>query len=480
MNIKYNTAHGSLREMVLFAFDNCAFPFQTGVRLKMHSFPSNLDHNTRVVVPLGEPGTPDSGSIAYYGTVRRVGSEYYMWYLGNDDSPGWYQRICLAKSDDGKNWYKPDLGVCLYNGNTHNNICDFPLGAHIQACVVFYDPDDPDEEKRFKLSFESPKYQKCMGVAFSPDGIRWKEYEQNPVGSVFFEQSGGMKRDGVYYVTGQGDTGYYSPKGSRMLSTYCSPDFIHWTPASCMGFTRESLPPKPTYYGGVNGSQVHLGAGVWDRGNVILGFYGMWEGHPSNDRNLVYMNLGFVISHDGLHYQEPVPNFPIILCGEMKNNSHAAGHFPALMQGQGAENIGNETVVWFGLWPESDSNGVRAAIWGRDRLGHMESFAAPKKESFVISDVVCLDKESAKIELNVSGISDYSKVSVSILYENFAPIPGYGRVECNEIMESGYQVPVSWQHKLMVNGQKKFRVRVDFEGVRPEDVKLYAVYLKEQ
>ena len=133
------------------------------------------------------------------------------------------------------------------------------------------------------------------------------------VGDVFFEQSGGMKREGVYYVTGQGDTGHYSPKGSRTLSTYCSRDFIHWTPASCQGFTRESLPPKPTYYGGVNGSQVHLGAGLWDRGNVIIGFYGMWEGHPSNDRNLTCMNLGMVISHDGLHYYEPVPNFPIIL-----------------------------------------------------------------------------------------------------------------------------------------------------------------------
>ena len=41
------------------------------------------------------------------------------------------------------------------------------------------------------MSFESPKYQKCMGVAFSSDGIHWKEYGKNPVGSVFYEQSGG-------------------------------------------------------------------------------------------------------------------------------------------------------------------------------------------------------------------------------------------------------------------------------------------------
>ena len=92
MNIKYNLSRKGQKELVLFPFDDYAFPFQTGVRLKLHSFPSNLDYRTRVVVPLGEPGAPDSGNIAYYGTVRRVGDEYWMWYLGNDDTPGWYQR----------------------------------------------------------------------------------------------------------------------------------------------------------------------------------------------------------------------------------------------------------------------------------------------------------------------------------------------------------------------------------------------------
>ena len=479
LKIAYDRQNISLTELNLFPFDDYAFPFQTGVRLKMHSYPSHLDYRPPIAVPLGEPGKADSGNIAYYGTVRKVGEEYWMWYLGSDDSPGWYQRLCLAVSKDGKIWEKPDLGVCEYKGNTHNNLCDFPLDGHIQACVVFYDPDDPDEDRRFKMNFESPKYQKYMCVAFSPDGIHWKEYEHNPVGDVFFEHSGGMKREGVYYVTGQGDTGHYSPKGSRTLSTYCSRDFIHWTPASCQGFTRESLPPKPTYYGGVNGSQVHLGAGLWDRGNVIIGFYGMWEGHPSNDRNLTCMNLGMVISHDGLHYYEPVPNFPIILGSEMKNDSRAAGHFPALMQGQGAENIGNETIVWFGLWPEADSDGVRAAIWGRDRFGHMESYVGPDKESFIVSDRIWLEGKSAKVRLNIGGISDYSKVSVSVLDEDFNPISGYSKEECCEIMENGFAVPVCWQRKMNVYQERPIRIRVDFEGIRPEDVRLYGVYLEE-
>jgi len=467
-----------LNEIVLFSFDSHAFPFQTGVRLKLHSFPSRMDYRPKPVVPLGKPGEVDSGNISYYGTVRKVKDEYWMWYLANDDSGKWHQRLCLAKSKDGKVWIKPELGLCEHNGSKNNNLCDFPINAHIQSCVVFYDPDEKDKNKVFKLNFESPKYNKCMGVAFSPDGIHWTEYENNPVGKVFFEQSGGIKRNGVYYVNGQGATGHYSPKGSRCLVTYCSTDFIHWTPAGCMGFTRESIPPKPTYYGGVNGSQVHLGAGLWDRGNVIVGFYGMWEGHPSNDRNLITMNLGMVVSHDGLHYFEPIPDFPMVLAGEMKNGTKAHAHFPALMQGQGCENIGDETIFWFGLWPEADSDGVRAAIWKRDRLGHLEPFVRPGQECFVISDEIYLENQHANIFLNVDGISEYNKISVSILDKNFNTIKGYSSNECIPLSENGFKTLVRWHKQMSVCSKDPIRIRIDFEGIRPEDLKLYAVYLE--
>lgn len=376
-----------LKEINLFSFDDHAFPFQKGLQLKMHSYPSHLDYRPEPVVCVGEPGSVDAGNIAYYGTVVKVGEEYWMYYLGNDDDPGWLQRLCIAKSTDGMNWVKPNLGVFEHHGSTDNNVCDFPIDSHVQACVVFYEPDDPDPTKRFKLSFESPKYGKCMCVAFSEDGIHWREYEHNPVGDVFFEQAGGIKRNGLYYVTGQGATGHYTPKGARTLNTYCSPDFIHWTPASCEGFTRDPMPPKPTFYGGVNGPQVHLGAGLWDRGNVVIGVYGMWDGHPSNDRNLTCMHLGMVITHDLLHYTEPVPDFPLIVAGEQKNNTPAHSHFPALMQGQGMENIGDKTLIWYGLWPECDSNGVRLAMWPRDRTAIWFRIPSHSRKAFSLPTV---------------------------------------------------------------------------------------------
>ena len=468
----------NLKEINLFAFDDCAFPFQRGLRLKMNSYPRHLDYRPEPVVKVGPAGSVDAASIAYYGTVVKVGGEFWMYYLANDDDPGWLQRLCLAKITDGENWVKPNLGVFMHHGSTDNNVCDFPLDGHIQACVVFYDEDDPDPSKRFKLSFESPKYDKCMCVAFSSDGIHWREYENNPVGDCFFEQAGGLKHDGMYYVTGQGATGHYTPKGARALNTYCSPDFIHWTPASCEGLTRDPMPPKATFYGGVNGTQVHLGASLWDRGNVVIGIYGMWNGHPSNDRNLTCMHLGMAITHDLLHYKEPIPDFPLILAGEQKNNTPAHNHFPALMQGQGMENVGERTLYWYGLWPEADSNGVRLASWPRDRLGYLSPFAGPASAAFLITDRIHLEGRQARVSLNVSGLGQYSKMKVSVLDGSFRPLRGYGPEECGEIETNGLKVPVSWGNKMMVSQEEPIRLRIDFCGVRPEDIALYAVYLE--
>jgi len=46
---------------------------------------------------------------------------------------------------------------------------------------------------------------------------------------------------------------------------------------------------------------------VWNRGNVLLGIYGQWHGDRSGDRHLVTMDLGLVLSNDGLHYRSPFP-----------------------------------------------------------------------------------------------------------------------------------------------------------------------------
>ena len=77
-----------------------------------------------------------------------------------------------------------------------------------------------------------------------------------------------------------------------MLVTFASNDFEHWTQSSAVGFRRDSIPPRRMLAPWNTDEEVHLGAGLWDRGNVIVGVYGMWHGHPTSDRNRVTVGPG--------------------------------------------------------------------------------------------------------------------------------------------------------------------------------------------
>ena len=471
----------SLDRIVFFPFDDHAFPLQNGVRMELTGF---RNRPSETVVGLGEPGTSDCLKVTYYGTVCKVGDEFWMWYLGiGDQDEGWHERMHLAKSTDGRNWEKPNLGLVEYKGSKNNNLVDLMGGDHLTSTVIFYEPEDPDPKRKFKMVFEAKKYRNCVSVAYSENGVRWVENPNNPVGP-YFEQAGGTKFNGVYYVNGQGGW-HWSPKGgARTLATSMSYDFDNWTLATCMGFRRDPLPPRPTYYGSSIGPQVHLGASLWNRGNVLIGFYGMWNGEPADDRRLVSMDLGFVVSNDALHFREPVPDFPIVKASEigyLKAPNPATVRFPALIQGQGYENLGDESLYWYSPWPENNSDGVRLATWPKDRLGFMQCLAPREgREETAHAITAPVDPEGKPIRLsaNVSGLSQHAELRVSVLDEQFRDIAGYGIADCTVLKESGFARPVTWKGRDTIQSDGPVRLRVEFGGIRPEDVKIHALYLE--
>ena len=224
---------------------------------------------------------------------------------------------------------------------------------------------------------------------------------------------------------------------------------------------------------------MHLGAALWNRGNTLVGVYGMWDGHPSNDRRLTRMNLGLVVSHDALHFREPTPDFALVDASEIGwQKKDAAVRFPALVQGQGFENIGDETLFWYSPWPEDDSDGVRLAVWPRDRLGSFEAYPERDAAAFCISQPILLEGRPARISLNVDGLSEHAGVRISILDEQLRDVAGYEAANCTGPLRSGLRRQVRWGPREAIVSDAAVRIRVDFAGVRPEDVRLYAVYLQ--
>ena len=480
MTIKNSPQSVRTDSIVLFPFDDFSLPFQNGVHLNLIPYKTPVDR-TRIVVHPGPPGAPDSMRAIYYGTVHRVGDELWMWYLGQGDDASWHQRVCLAKSRDGYNWEKPVLGLVEYKDAKQNNVVDMLGGEYsIVACVVFYEPDDPNPARRFKAVIEIKDRSAPFGIVFSEDGLTWKEAEikSNPPSC---EPSGGIKFNGCYYLTAHGGNHFGAP---RQLVTFASYDFEHWIEASCLGFRRENIPPRPMVDGFAEGEQVHVGAGLWNRGNVIIGLYGQWHGPANNDRRHVNMDLGLVVSNDALHYKEPIPDFRMVAAAEDGFNHlpHAFNFkFSGLVQGQGFENIGDETLFWYAPWPEQLSDGIRVAVWKRDRLGFFQAFnprkLKSKEGSHVISAPIDPEGGSAQVSLNVDGLSNHAQVSVEILDESFRPVEGYSRDDCLDL-KSGLKQRVTWQnHRLVEKSLGAFRVRVNFTGIRPEDPELYAIYV---
>ncbi|MBM4029090.1 MAG: hypothetical protein FJ280_27395 [Planctomycetes bacterium] len=418
--IVHNGGPGArIDQATLFPFDDRSVPLRYRVRSGL-STPENPG-GPQVCVRPGEAGSPDAVGILFYGTVLRVEDEFRMWYVGvgEDVESGGGLRVCYAVSRDGINWNKPVLGLVEYNGNSQNNLVAYDHDD-AAAALVLYEPEDPDPNRRFKLICEVNPWTIC--AAYSPDGLRWTDSPYNPILKHNDVEPGGLMKFGdCYYLTGQG--GRCGTK--RALVTYLSYDFDHWADAVCIGL-RHDVPPFQQMPGGHAGEQIHLGTSLWNRGNVILGLFGQWHGEH-NDRTLLTMDLGFVVSNDGLHYVEPIPGFQMIVGWELQKvvrqgRKRYLGDLPfptpTLMQGQGFENFGEETMTWYSPWKGPF---ICVARWTRDRLGYCEVVAergperrihprweklpGGKIDPHVISAPIQLDRP-ARVYVNASGLSE--------------------------------------------------------------------------
>lgn len=486
-----------LSEAVLFAFDNRSFPFRAFTRLYLHG------QSGSVVLPVGPPGSHDE-HLHYYGTTLKIGDRFHMWYQGNSgELCDWAARqrkvfrMAYATSRDGRTWEKPDLGLVDFNGSRHNNIIDFPaMDEQVSGGVILHEPEDPDPSRHFKMIFEgvsrdldlrrrlgTPVY---WGAAFSADGLRWTLSPRNPMGSSL-EMSGLTKHRGLYYVNGQQPSFPHGPVKARGLCTFVSADFEHWSPVSALGLDRASSDRVgPSNRQDVNHeTEVHLGAALWNRGNVILGIYGKWEGQPSRDRRSICMDLGLAISHDAIHFHEPIPNYAFVIAREAPAN--VPGFGPALAQGQGMINHGDQTLYWYSCWRTSEGKGVFLVTWPRDRLGCLTPFRPFDNKPGCLDDdahpphrvVTCpiqITDATARIYLNVDGLGTNTCLRVALVDEGFRPLD-VARDHAI-ITENGLRVPVRWNRvPELARDHGRIRLDIQFEGVRPEDARLYAAYV---
>ncbi len=163
---------------------------QTPYGIRLETQPAE---KTGIVLPNDQPW---EYCLAYH-TLLHDNGKYRLWYeaIAPRDT-GIEGQLCLAESEDGLHWVKPDLGIVEFKESKANNIVYGPAisGHSFHGSSVFIDPTAPPEA-RYRLAYmcggteqeiadlkaRSPKSVDPYGetkkllirTAFSPDGIHW-------------------------------------------------------------------------------------------------------------------------------------------------------------------------------------------------------------------------------------------------------------------------------------------------------------------
>jgi hypothetical protein len=487
--------------VTLFAFDDVSIPHTQNLRLAMNA-PER--HPANPVLPLGPPGSPDAQGVQFYGSIIKENGIYRLWYVAFDDQkeskePSARWRAAYAESKDGLTWNKPNLGLVEFNGSKNNNLLLMKPGPWgFVNLKVIKDETDPDPLRRYKMTTHVYfRHNTRLGTLLpfvSPDGLTWTPVKDiQPVKGEMkkadllipgyhFEPCGGLyKWEGFFYATAQNALPSIHHFQGRVVRTLRSADFVNWQPTTTLSFVRT---PQHSYLGAGKsreGEQNHEGISVWNRGNLLLGITGRW--HGAAEWAGVTVDLGFVLSNNGLHFREPQHEWTFLERG--KDRAWDQG---GLLQGQGFENIGEQTFVYYGAWDprhwedQPKRGGIGIATVARDRFASLYvdtstegpgDYQLPKTDCELVTRALDIPAgKSPAFYLNADGLGPEAALRVDLLDYSENPLPDYTA----EVRVSGFQRLVKWEKEGPLPDRVK--VRVSFIGKKRADIRLSAIYVK--
>ena len=482
-------------QATLLAIDDLSIPLRQNLFLTLHS-PER--HPENPVLRLGPKGTPDEYRVQFYGSILHHDNKFKMWYVAADDEAikslwtrpfyGW--RPAYAESLDGIHWTRPNLGLVEYNGNKNNNLLlvepPEAVGLHL---MVLHEPEDPDPSRQFKMmltirTFIGGKEASTSVPLFSADGLRWKvgvkgrpknyawPVENCVLPKQHFEQAGLFKWNGMYHLTGQQiDPWIWLPDGQpcgRVMTIFRSPDLVHWSGTRTLGFVPSGYQSKQSG----RGEESHMPASTWNRGNVLFGLYGQWHGAPrTEDRR---QDLGLLISNDGLHFREPVPNHVFLHCGEDGQWDQRG-----LITAQAFHNAGGQTFIWYGNWDLSATKSTPHCQVGlltmrQDGFGSLSAKNVTDAASLLTCPLTV--QGAADLYVNAEGLSRNAWLRIELVDPTDRPVPAYSGLNSVPLHQSGTKVKVTWKDNEEIRDLRgRFRVRVALEGDR-RAIRFYGLF----
>jgi hypothetical protein len=215
--------------------------------------------------------------------------------------------------------------------------------------------------------------------------------------------------------------------------------------------------------------------GAWVRNNVVVSAYLQW--HGSNDVDARWMDVGLMLSNDGLHFREPIPDFKLISRGE--KNSWQGGS----LWGVSFVNVGDKTHIYYSGLTGGGSTAlargdIGLALLDRDRFGYL-SLKDNRETGYLMSCPVELG-EKVRLVANADGLGPDSSIRIGLKDELYQPIPGYSLEESQPLTVAGLQQPVRWKGREVITGLAGKRVLLEarFQGGTSRSPRLYSLYLQ--
>jgi hypothetical protein len=204
---------------------------------------------------------PWEGSGCGYTTVMQDGDLYRMyfhgWQVPLSGSKSHPVNIAYAESKDGINWYRPNLGICEFEGNKNNSLIMTEInGGACHDFTPFIDTRPgvtPDAKYKAIGRGPVPKSNKPRGIWVfkSADAIHWTPMADKAVytDGAFDTQNialwSPIEGQYVLYYRVFSEGGY---SGFRKVQRAVSDDFIHWKKDTVLEFTEGGPCPEAQYY----------------------------------------------------------------------------------------------------------------------------------------------------------------------------------------------------------------------------------------
>ena len=216
--------------------------------------------------------------------------------------------MCLAISEDGVHWERPDLGLVEFQGSKHNNILPtthLPPGGYAGSLCIFKDAHEDDPAKRYTAIVKNKIPRMSVDLYYSENAFKWTPYGGNPVvettrrvegrdttgyiGWGPFDFMGWDPIREVYAVHMENCAHILSPLKKRLIGRAESADMTDWSQPETILVPDDRDSPDTEFYG-----------------MSVMTYEGIYVGLPWIYRTTnATHHVELAFSRDGIHYDRP-------------------------------------------------------------------------------------------------------------------------------------------------------------------------------